>query len=401
MCTVRYFVWLAVTMALLTIAVLGLTIATDPYRTFGMPAVTGWTELKPRAYQQIGIAKLYQLDRIAPNTLVLGNSRTEIGLDPTSPKWPATLRPVFNAAVAGGNVYTSLLMLREDLALRRPEAIVLGLDFLDFMTEANAPRRPTEDEQRLLIDEAGHPNAQRFSQIWKDRLASTLTINAVTDSIMTLLDQNPVTNATMTPLGFNPLHDYRLLVARNGYEALFAQKISSYRRQYVAHPKPDFAHFSRIAAYRHLTAILKLAMENRIPMVLYIHPYHADFLTMLDDLGLWESFENWKRVIVNAVEQTLIDTPGDIRIFDFSGFTEFTAEPVPAPGDRHTELVWYWEPGHYKSALGEHMLSAIFHHNPHFGHILTPVNIEAVLSDIRAERTRFVDRHALSVRVSP
>jgi len=141
-----YFGWIAGTMALLAISVVFLTVATDPYRTFGTPAITGWTALKPRAYQQIGMAKLYQLDRIAPQTLILGNSRAEIGLDPASPLWPVALRPAFNAAVAGGSAYTSLLKLREDLAVR-PPARFNRARFAGFLSGES--QEPIENERRL------------------------------------------------------------------------------------------------------------------------------------------------------------------------------------------------------------------------------------------------------------
>ncbi len=91
------------------------------------------TELKPRAAEQMGIAKTYQLERIAPKTLLLGNSRTEIGLDPMSPQFPAEQRPVFNASYAGRDVCTSLLMLRDAMAVRIPERIILGIDFQDML----------------------------------------------------------------------------------------------------------------------------------------------------------------------------------------------------------------------------------------------------------------------------
>jgi hypothetical protein len=34
----------------------------------------------------------------------------------------------------------------------------------------------------------------------------------------------------------------------------------------------------------------------------------------------------------------------------------YAIEPVPAPGDRGAEVRWYWESGHFKSALGHAML---------------------------------------------
>ncbi len=87
----------------------------------------------------------------------------------------------------------------------------------------------------------GHPNPQRERQVWKDRFAATLTIDALLDSITTLLNQDAVNSATMTELGFNPLHEYREFVARSGYYGLFSAKNAAYRKQYAALPMPNFS----------------------------------------------------------------------------------------------------------------------------------------------------------------
>src|SRR5215213_9326592 len=111
------------TISLLAVVTVVFTIFVDPYRMFGTPIVRGLTELKPRAVEQMGIAKTYQLERIAPKTLLLGNSRTEIGLDPMSSQFPEEQRAVFNAAYAGRDICTSLLMLRDAISVRIPEQI--------------------------------------------------------------------------------------------------------------------------------------------------------------------------------------------------------------------------------------------------------------------------------------
>ena len=220
-------------------------------------------------------------------------------------------------------------------------------------------------------------------------IAATLTIDALVDSIVTLFNQNPLKSATMTALGFNPMRDYQEFVDRGGYYSLFSAKRSAYRKQYAAYAKPDFAHPSPTIAWRDrcLFELATLATEHRIQLTLYIHPYHADYLDMLGDLRLWESFEDWKRHLVRQVAE-LQHGSADIRIFDFSGYNEFTTEPVPYPGDTKSEMRWYWEPGHYKSALGEHILERIVHGRTHFGRVLTEANIESALAEIREERDR-------------
>lgn len=393
-----YLLTMAGTIAVLAVATIVFTIAVDPYRMFGTPTVRGLTELKPRAAEQMSIAKTYQLERIAPKTLLLGNSRTEIGLDPTSRQFPPEQRAVFNAAYAGRDVCTSLLMLRDAIAVRVPESIILAVEFQDILSVPSALPKPVAKlssqpdgaERRRLVDDSGHRNPKRALQVWKDRFAATLTIDALLDSVTTVLNQNPARSATMTPLGFNPLHEYRDFVARSGYHNLFSAKMSDYRKQYAAFAKPDFAHPSptMVRTDRCFLALTKLAVEHHIPMTLYIHPYHAEFLDMLNNFGFWTSFEDWKRHLAAQVAGLQSDET-EIRVIDFSGYNEFTTEQVPAPGDTQSEMRWYWEPGHYKSALGEHILERIVHGRTRFGRVLTSANIETVLAEIRQERDRF------------
>jgi hypothetical protein len=124
-----YLLTVAGTIVVLALGTIVFTIFVDPYRMFATPTVRGLTELKPRAAEQMGIAKTYQLERIAPKTLLLGNSRTEIGLDPMSPQFPAKQRAVFNASYPGRGACTALLMLRDAMAVRIPERVILGSIF--------------------------------------------------------------------------------------------------------------------------------------------------------------------------------------------------------------------------------------------------------------------------------
>ena len=57
-------------------------------------------------------------------------------------------------------------------------------------------------------------------------IAATLTIDALVDSIATLLNQNPLKSATMTALGFNPMRDYQEFVdARRLLRPVFGKEV--------------------------------------------------------------------------------------------------------------------------------------------------------------------------------
>ena len=75
-----------------------------------------------------------------PASLVLGNSRAEIGFDPESPAWPESARPVFNLALPGAGIAAVADELAEALRSTSPRLVVVGLDFLDFRVD------PSSDE---------------------------------------------------------------------------------------------------------------------------------------------------------------------------------------------------------------------------------------------------------------
>ena len=129
---------------------------------------------------------------------------------------------------------------------------------------------------------------------------------------------------------------------------------------------------------RCFSALAKLAMEHHIHLTIYIHPYHADFLDMLDYFGFGKALKIGNATSSRKSRSSHPDET-EIRVIDFSGYNEFTTEAVPDPGDTKSEMRWYWEPGHYKSALGEHILERIVHGRTRFGRVLTAANIESAL----------------------
>jgi len=384
--------WFIGTVVGLTLLAVALTVGADPYRLYGTSVTPGWTEAKPRIYQQVSIARTYQLERTVPRVLLLGNSRVEVGFDPETGAWPADSAPVFNAAFAGRDLFFSLLMLRESIALSPPRAVVLGVDFQDFLTAPTPSATPLPqrdpDERRLIVTRDGEINSERWLQVWQDYFTATLTIDAVADSVLTLVDQDKRTSATMTPLGFNPRNEYLLFTQRSGYRGLFDQRNRAYQIVYSRAPKPDFTEAQRIANFRYLQAIMAVAAQNKIPLTIFTYPYHSDYLEMLHRLGLWQSFEGWKRALVEVTEEPR--RKDGVRVFDFADYNEMTTERVPPSGDTRSEMRWYWEAGHFKSALGDELVKVMFGNGTKLGYVLTTDNIEGVLATIRTNRDAFM-----------
>jgi hypothetical protein len=222
-------------------------------------------------------------------------------------------------------------------------------------------------------------------QIWRDRIATTLTFDALSDSFLTILDQDPATTVTMTKSGFNPLHEYNLYARRTGYYGLFLAKAKDYQEQYSRYDIPDFSKADRLVNFRDLAAIVVLAHDHGIQLIFFTQPYHAVYLEMLHHLGLWSSFGQWKRSV------TQFSAAAGVPLYDFAEYDSFTTEQVPSPGDTTKEMHWYWEPGHYKEALGDEMLHRMINGTPlTFGRRLTPANVNKVIDDVRDQRASYL-----------
>ena len=116
----------------------------DPYLLFGRPRVAGFNALKPAVETREALMKAYQAARIeAPRTVVLGSSRSDIGLDPAHAAWPSAMQPVYNLSLAGSWLGVNVRYLRGLLALRpasaRPDTLVVAIDFETFLFRPDAP----------------------------------------------------------------------------------------------------------------------------------------------------------------------------------------------------------------------------------------------------------------------
>jgi len=365
----RYFIAIATTGALLSVGAVCLGVYANSYYVFG----NGGPTLKPTAYNQALMAKDYLLRRDHPATLILGNSRAEIGLNPESTMWPKTYKPVFNAAMAGQALEAERGMLQHALREGHLKLVVVELDFADFIRSANHKSEYKATEW---------PDRTRFFQRMKDIGTATLTIDAIRDNFSTLFNTDRQTSDTMTAQGFNPLRSYIPIEEREGYQSVFAQREHSNRELYEAWSIRDMGDASKNHEFAQLRKIIGLCSAKGIPVVLFIPPYHAQYLELIRREGFWPGFEKWKIALSHLASKDRV------RLLDFTGYSSFTTEPVPPANDRRTVMRWYWEAGHFKNALGDRVISRIFEDG--WGTDLTPETASANNRRVETEREAFL-----------
>ena len=322
----RYLAILGGVVLALTISLIAFAGLVDPYRLFSWLEIDGFNAAKPRIYNQVHWAKASAYERSGARTVIFGNSRLDVGMDPESPLWPEGLRPVFNHAVPGLGIQGTAGLAVPAVQEGRVRTIVVGLDFLDFLTdEALAPSD--------LTPRFDPPGGRRGFHAYADVLAS---LTALQDAVVALTAQGNPNVATMTPLGFNPLRNYNDLVAEEGHYALADQRNRENYRNYLRYPKTTLpVPGASTRDYAALDAILKAARAKGVAVYLLIYPYHADVLDGFERAALRPAFDQWKR---RVAEMAAAAGPM-VELWDFSGYSAIATERFPPKGDTHTCLL--------------------------------------------------------------
>jgi hypothetical protein len=115
---------------------------------------------------------------------------------------------------------------------------------------------------------------------------------------------------------------------------------------------------------------------------------------LIEITGNWPIFEEWKRQITNIADKY------KIPLWDFNTIDQYSTESPPPPGNKQSELQWYWEPAHYRRELGDLMLASMLSRDCGaeyskfgFGSKITPLNLQPHLNSLALNLRRFVDEH--------
>ncbi len=395
----RFLLHLVATFVAVAALCAGMNVLIDPYALFGTPRIVGLNDLKPALPERVRTSKPYMATRIQPRTVVGGNSRPEMGLNPESPCWGDIHQPVFNASVPGMSVLMQTRHVQHAVEAGNVSNVFLGFDFLDFLidTERTGPMR---DRPRMSGAFDGHKGAagerglfswSLSSQVIKDHFDALFSLVTLADSINTLVAQGNPNADTRTEQGFNPALDYRPIIRAEGQAVLFAQKNRELRQRLektelrLVDPESGIS-----PAFEALKAHLAWAAERDIRVTLFINPYHSDYLYLIRTTGQWPLFEAWQRQLAKLVVEN------DVLLWDFNAVSAYTTEQPHA--DTHApELEWFWEPAHYRKELGDLMLASMLERacvaDPPangFGTRVDAASLDAHLARLSTKLDRFI-----------
>ena len=353
----------------------------DPYSIFGMPRRAGFNAQKPNADSHTGMVKTYQLERVSPRTVLIGSSKVDIGLDPDHPAWPQSARPVYNYGVPGSGVLGAFHQLQRAAEAGQLRTAIIGLELEAFLDPRVAPG-----------NSAMQPDGDRASQRLIDSIRATLTLRALFDSIDTVLEQRRPNLGDVNEHGLTNDGPLDRVARADGYYDLFARKNAEIisKTERAARALADTPPWD-IADLEYVRAIMGYCRERNIRLYFFIHPHHANLLEIIDRTGLWDRFEFWKIALARLVEEYRLQAGSPpIVLWDFASYDGYTTEAIPARGDRNSAMKWFWEPSHYKKALGDIMLSRMLGESEaNFGAELTSFSIDRRLAGIREARRAY------------
>ncbi|MTW13943.1 hypothetical protein GM658_25345 [Pseudoduganella eburnea] len=322
--------------------------------------------------------KTYAIALYRPETVYLGNSRTELGM--AVPR--GGRERVFNAALSGATVGDALRMLGHARQVGDVRTVIWGLDAPSFTLSVGN----TELENGLLASD-GRYLARRFLL----DLQRSVSLDMSRESLDLLRGRSlAVCHPSLAQYG---QRDGACMQARIDGWGGAAQVVEARTREFLRGEGP--------------TADTLQSMESaigrgcKLHWRLYVNPTHAMTIDGLYWRGKGARFEAWLADLA-AIGARLRAAGCDVRVFDFSGFNHVTTEPVPQAGNR-SAMLNYWETSHYRESVGDSILARIAGGaatGDGFGAELLPGSIEGHIAKLQQRRKEYLISHPYEAGVA-
>ena len=354
---IRVFQFIVIT----TMAVVSINYFVDPFGITGARRVPGLNEYKVDIGSRVRLMKKYSPLMSQHNALIVGNARSEIGINPAHRCFAASGMVVYNMGLPGAKVRDQVSYAANVMNNQPVKAVFLSLDFTDFIFTRRKTGRSDlktlweHQENGFKYRADGEDNPAYLSGLARDYYSALFSLDALVSSLRTLALQGKFAS-DRTAAGFNPARDYDGVVQVEGSSALFDQKMKDLREHFAVPWYLVDSEGGMDSSFDEIRNFLDLARQKHVRVYLFINPLHEVFLTLLAESGLTPLNEVWQEEIQKLVEDYPRDT---VTLWDFSGDSPYIHEPVPAPGVKAGALKWFWEPSHYREGLGGLMIETM------------------------------------------
>lgn len=382
----------------------------DPYGTYHLIEIPGINISKPTEVLNKSKSKVRSVVKLKPETLILGTSRTELGLDPNHKALAEVYQPVYNMALPTSNIKQHLRILKFVHGKHPLKRVILGLDFSMFNASRFDDNKLNTRLDHILDEQTSFSGLAHFNNL--------LTYEASSDSLSMLMRQRVSEVRPGKRTNENGLRNpsaWLSVFETVGHQGMFSRTEQKFFRRGVY--RSDSSNYfsadylqsgsrdggvsnSSVTKINSLTVfsdLLNYCGENQIELKLFISPLHVRHQHIIVAENRWEDFESWKRGMVEAVHKVNGEYDLGYELWDFSSHTHVTTESVPA--DSKAEMRWYWESEHYKTELGSRIIDIMFGRSAadvdgeEFGAVLSNDGIDQYFDGVRREQADYMDQH--------
>lgn len=311
----------------------------DPY---GIYRAWGPNDVYPAADTYERIHKTERIKRVKPDVLILGTSRANIGVNPRQAFFPG-LTP-YNGAVSAATIYEQRKMLEMAHKSHPLKKVIMALDFMVFNTARLENRH---FEEKRVADDALSP-VNSFIHTY----GTIVSFSTILVSLKHLRYKKTVFRRSHPEANGHKKHNEGAWRAKKfGVHSIFMLSPNaeiagnSFSYKYSDKPEDD--------SFQHFRAMLDFCLKSGIEAYIYIGPLHKTHLQMYKDNNMWETMQDWKKMIAE------IAAPYPYPLWDFSTYNSLTTEPLPPVEDKETQMKWFWDTDHYKEETGDIILQKI------------------------------------------
>ena len=375
----------------------------DPFAMHPWLAIEGVNAVKPATHTRVRLFKAYEVERVRPEAIVLGSSRSHVGFSCAHAAFRERAGPCYNLAFDGATTREMYAYLVHAHAIRPLRTVLLGLDSY-HLSEATSATRPGFDASVLRSPER---------PAWRRAIEGDLRISISADALRASVDmlghqrdgEPEWFAADGQRLGEVFFRREGEAFVRAGPRAYFDDidrlEVGFQlppRETTVAHAEPAQSDRGE-SSLAYVGRIVAFCGDHGIDLRIAITPSHVHQLEIAAMLGAEEAAERGKRALVRMLAQGRRDR-APVPVWDFSGVSSITTESLPPLGSR-AEMAFYWDSSHFKSIVGDLVLDRVFgtaaaaHPLPaDFGVRLEADTIEPVLASERARHAAHRERAA-------
>jgi hypothetical protein len=353
----------------------------DPYGIYHQPNLNDRQASQVNLLPYLRLSKAYQLEKIQPELLVLGSSRTA-NLIPSS---RLDGSQGYNASLPGMTLYEIKQHLKHAVVYNKPKKVIIALDYPSFLDQANRfqigylESRLAETQDDLKI-------VNRIKRHYRDFYSTLLTSSAIFDSIRALYEvkQGGLTfysdGTWSATVGVD--HETR----KSRFLLIAAQY---YRSAIKASTQLDLGVLEEIVRY---------CYQQQIDASFYISPTHYLMINAYQEAGQLSSFYLWHREVLDVLTtqaQTADQPP--FPLFAFQNDFRAVGEDILSPS---IDGYFFSDVMHFNFAYGDIIRDAILNRpkddsQQEHSHIeLNQDNLNQYISDVDTNLQRFGQSHS-------